>query len=196
MANYIKGNAVANASGYELRKKTTLDGNTAYVHIDTKRAGMVSFQNKGYIDSNGQPVSSDFQGLEFRRTDMFHINDLSNDENEECCSRWSTNENVIAIAAYSRKDDYSSFVAGYRFYDFSNTRNAETLKKIIGDYYVVFVQANPQILVSLKNDLNFRLDDYSDKLEEGQTHTLVVRAIGDGVNYSNSDYSNEINYTA
>ncbi|MBQ2894118.1 MAG: hypothetical protein IJE92_01210 [Clostridia bacterium] len=47
-------------------------------------------------------------------------------------------------------------------------------------------------LATNTDEINFQLDELG--LEAG-THTLVVRAVGDGVTYENSDYSNEVAYT-
>lgn len=205
MATYIKGNAVANATGYELRKK---DG-AAYVLIDKKIVGKTKYDLGGFITASGEIQTKLYNY--WRYTEMIDVNDLADDERGGCVMvNGDAYPSKLHIAYYTTKDDTNSFVYGDFYGDKTNHRTvlkaadikAKAQEK--GAKYVVFCtdtqalegDSETELAVNLGANINFNLSGCADKLLEGSVHTLVVRALGDGVNYSNSEYSNEIIYTA
>lgn len=196
MAIYIKGDVVPNAKGYSLHKLENIDGKTLHIPIDRKLTGKSFYRNLGRIDFDGQIIND--PGWSY--SPMIDISLLVDLEPDGCVDYFGGDAGTNTVMSlYRTRDDYSSFITGFNSYEIAGSTKLSHLKSFLeygGAKYVVFCKPGSSIWVNTKSELNFCLDDYPNTLPAGQTHTLVVRAIGDGVNYSDSEYSNEIIYTA
>lgn len=206
MATFVKGSAaVPNATGYALCK---VDGQT-YTEIARKRVGIldVGIANEKF-DVYGKPTSTD---TDVARTAMIDIEDFDiSDDVNKCVYLNPTMGANRVMFLYSKYEDYSSYVEGYSYNDLNTHSGGKfdaasivRLAKENNATHVAFFSittASP-LEVVLPNKINFRLDDYANKLPAGQTHQLVVKAIGeggedldgDGKIYADSDYGGDVN---
>lgn len=205
----IKGNGVPNAKGYELRMKYTDQGTPEYPLIDFKMVGKVKYDIQDYVDSNGGFVAN----LSYwRRTDFVDVNELANDELGFCVTVNGEQYDTLNYAFYSEKN-VASFIKGSMVTEGENSPtmleayDLQDKARECGAKYIVFCSDTqyedcPELVVNLKNHINFNLDDYEDFFNswDVQEFELIVKAIGegdidtdgDGIIYADSDYSNVV----
>ena len=194
---YVKGAAVENAKSYKLLKVV----NDQYTDIGEQSIGKQTdgFTN-GYVDSNGAFVND--ENIGWKRTGFIHIDKLA-DVDGACVMLTPDSDSTInyCVANFYADDDAGTFVGGLTYSDmnsvgftaadvvyYAESKNAK---------YVVFScrwQGTGSLWVNLTDAIFFCLDEYADILTAGESHTLVVQAIGDGDNYEDSDYSNEVEH--
>lgn len=194
---YIKGAAIEGAKSYKLFKVA----DDQYTDIGEQVIGK---QNegftKGYVDSTGAFVND--ENIGWKRTDFIHIDQLA-DIGGACVMLTpdTTSSTNYSVANFYTDNDASTFVGSLSYNDmnsvgfkaadvayYAQTKNAK---------YVVFAsrwQSAESLWANLTDAIFFCLDEYADILTAGESHTLVVQAIGDGDSYEDSDYSNNALY--
>ena len=200
MSTFVKGNAIANAKKYWLYKKD----NDNYSLVAAHYCGLHTdaFMFNAYIGSGGKF----YEGGGSICTDFIHVDSLANDSDTNVCARLYSDADVPSkpiVVFYKNFGDYTSYVTSLTFEDIGfvgNGLSAEYIKSVAKNYgasYVVFCSKQESgTWVCFTKDIFFCLDDYADRLPTGQTHYLVVKAIGeggedldgDGVIYADSEY--------
>lgn len=194
---YIKGAAIENAKSYKLLKVA----DDQYTDIGEQVIGK---QNegftRGYVDNTGAFVSDETIGWGY--TDFIHINQLA-DINGACVMLTPDTDNSINyyVASFYADNDVNSFVSGLTYNDMNSSGFAAEdvvhYAQSQNAKYVVFssrLRNAESLWVNFTDSIFFNLDEYADILTAGENYTLVVKAYGDGVNYIDSNYSNEVEY--
>ena len=193
--NLVKGGAVENASGYELLE---VNGEE-YTHIDNQQIGKQDEFSKGYVGDNGAFIDDENDG--WKRTDYIHIDKLANTTINDTytCVMLTPDTNYNGRLVMALYNSNKSFVGGLTYNDLNAvgfemtdiTSYAETQNAT----YVVFASrwtdAN-SFWVSLTNAVFFDVAQYESL--RNRNVVLVVKAIGDGVTYEDSDYSSTVSY--
>lgn len=193
--NLVKGGAVENASGYELLE---VNGEE-YTHIDNQQIGKQNEFSKGYVDDKGAFVDDETD--RWKRTDYIHIDKLVNTiiNDTYTCVMLTPDTNYNGRLVVALYDSKKSFVSGLTYNDLNAvgfemtdiTSYAETQNAT----YIVFASrwtdAN-SFWVSLTNAVFFDAAQYESL--RNRNVVLVVKAIGDGVTYEDSDYSSTVSY--
>lgn len=203
MATYVKGDAVANATSYELIEKV----NPASGDVTTTK-----YSNVGYVLATTGALTG--ASSTWIHSDFIKVSDLADDTDGVCVKTFIGHGTVAAMAFYSAKDDFGSFTEGYILSNTSANATAQSVAQVKANItndastYVVFStdgsKAELQVTaasggngevtyetIATASDINF---DVSEIVADGNSHTFVVQAKGDGVNYLDSDYSNEVTY--
>ncbi len=195
MATFVKGAAIPNAREYGLYKKV---GETfESVAFRTKGRDENIFIVDGYIDSQGRLQEGHAEAC---YTNFIHVDALENEPISGACFYVSPTSSVKAVNFYEDADE-TTFVGAMPYDDtMLGTHGVYDVKycaEAFGAKYIRFSGlADEQNFVCFTNNIFFALDQYKDKLPKGETHHLVVQAIGeggvdldgDGVIYADSDY--------
>lgn len=200
MAVVVKGNPIPNALSYSLHKKVGDD----YEFIANQQIGKIDLFEPGGIDSNGQPDESDRN-----RTSFIHVSQLVDDPSVHKCVNTGMfiPESTHPVVIFYCRNNYSSFRTYLTYDDLSDVGStAEKIKEYArkqGANFVIFCFESQALSpwVNLTNDIFFNLDAYENALTAGQTHQLVVKAIGegdtdidgDGIIYEDSEYGGDEN---
>ena len=207
MAKFVRGIGIENATAYELYKK---NGDN-YEFVARKYIGKRDCNGYSYaITQSGWLIGSTISTT----SGMIDVTDFDENNNTKEALKISKptdyRSEYLACAFYKTKNT-NSFVGGYTWNAFNlhltigtkifTGKKIAELAKSLGANYVRFCGAptngeeNP-FWIYTPNKINFRLDEYTSKLPEGETHQLVVKALGeggvdlngDGVIYEDSEY--------
>ena len=191
----VKGDAVPNASGYNL-----YETNAGFVVYQACGRYEGAFDYWGYIDNDGSFVDT---GVPDLCTDYIHLDSLANDETKNICVNLTGDANIptrVLAAFYKKYGDYSSFVGRLDSDGLMNIGlKAEDIKgyaNSLGAKYVRFCSLqneNSPAWVYFTNDILISIENRAD-VNYGDK--LIVKAISDDINYLDSDYSNEVTYQA
>lgn len=205
MPTYVKGNAVPHAVSYTLYKRNGAEYAPIVTKLSGKRKSSIFRRGEG-IDYRGNVTVVTDPDIHVCRTNMINVSDLADDENGVCALimplEADVTSNFGALCFYSKENDFSSAVQvipyndiGYYVGNFT-AENFKAKAKEWGAKYVAFCSNSDNEDVNFVNfhtDINIKLDDIeSTLLPEGQSHSLVVEADGDGIEYEDSYYSNEV----
>lgn len=217
MSLFVRGSGIEKATAYDLLRKV---GNT-YEKVWRKTFGKQQPEiMSGYINESGASATSQYA----KYSEMIDVTDF--DENDNTTQAFTMLSSIMGvsgallIAFYTKKEDYTSFVYGYTANeltelwgaDYTGANLVDLAQQHKANYVVFTVDVNADLWYYTPNKINFRLDEYVNfwnVLPAGQTHYLVVKAIGeggvdldgDGIIYSDSDYGgdadgNPLEYTA
>lgn len=191
MATYVKGDAVANATSYELLEKTVTSGEMASVtkvladETTCHTSSKLGKETCEIVEGSGYHVYADFPVVVGKKYMV----------SSGCYRTWLLDAEGNGLVNFSFQD----YTTGYTVTNENAavmrlTFTGSTLdrKDTITYEDEVGGEATYNTLATA-NEINFNLSEQS--LAAG-SHTLVVKAKGDGVNYLDSDYSNEVVYTA
>ena len=185
MAKFVRGNPIPNATGYRLLKKYG-DG---YGLIYQKSIGKQQIGELNcLINTDGSIVynqRANFSG-------MIVATDFDEDDTKTtavCLTSVPFVGDYLAVAFYTKKDDYSSFVGGYRFEELAQAWTSQftganivlAAKSLKATYVAFCTDVTSDFWIYTPNKINFCLDEYKNpsQLPEGETHQLVVQALGD-----------------
>lgn len=201
MAFYVKGDPIANATGYGLYKKI----GDSYHRVDVKLVNDTLAKNDGYITAQGIPGGGYGK---YYFSDFISVNQLPKDA--DVC----TVSGVCRVSQYASAD-HSSLIT---FKDYGNssleaedatgtTIDAATLTQSLSEETKFVVFSGVETMSITYNEISFCLDDYTETLPAGETHQLVVKAIAptEGVDtdedgkidlyYEDSEYGGDVNGT-
>lgn len=209
---FIKGNAIAHATRYELHKKVD---DSSYEKIGTQYIGNKQYNNRGYFNAIGTLTEGTASTSNYVYTDMIDVTRLvdyvvdENTPNYKVCARVLTgDEDQVAAVFYSSTDRASKvYCMTYNEVISAGGFNAATIQSIAQEHNAGYVSFSSYagnvdyIDVCFNNDIFFCLDDYAEVLTSGDV--LVVVAVGegdtdtdgDGIIYTDSDYSNAVVYS-
>lgn len=199
MATFIKGDAVANATSYELIEKIEPVAGEATTNTYSD-AGYVLASTGALTGSTSTWVYSPF----------IKLSELADNADGICVEKFISHGTVAAISYYTEAD-FNSWLSAMTFAQVgkaSATAEAVRSNAPDGAVYVVFSTDGSKATLEVttaasgdgettyevratKNEINFEVSALG--LSAGN-HTLVVKAKADG--YEDSDYSNELVYTA
>lgn len=191
MSFFVRGAAIPNATAYNLMKKT----GDAYHTIAIQPVNKSLAIDYGYITSEGIPGGE----MKYGFSDFINVDSLPKTEGILSFS------GVVTVSSYG-SEDYSDFLGiqsvGSGSLEGGNatgvTVDAATLKSYSNNVKFIVLSGEKTMSMSY-SEIFFCLDDYADLLPAGQTHHLVVKAIGeggvdldgDGIIYSDSDYGGD-----
>ena len=215
MANNLIGAPVANATAYKLFKKN--GSNYTEVASAGVQLTKLKFTNEGYYDYEGKWYID--QGIGARSTDFIPLTALANDSDGYCLRYLEPGAPEYPKAVFFSKNFTFMGAASIYVLQMGNeTATAFTVDQIknsmsdmevnaAGAAYVVFISgrgddysgANDSVTIK---GIYFNLDEVQG-LASGTTHSLVVKAIGeggtdingDGIIYTDSGYSNAVTWT-
>lgn len=209
---FIKGNAIAHATRYELHKKVD---DSSYEKIGTQHIGNRQYNNRGYFNAIGALTEGTASTSNYVYTDMIDVTRLvdyvvddSAPDYKVCAQVLTGDEDQVAAVFYSSTDRSSKvYYMTYNDVIGAGGFKAATIQSIAQEHNAGYVGFSSYagnvdyIDVYFNNDIFFCLDDYAEVLTSGDV--LVVVAVGegdtdtdgDGIIYTDSDYSNEIIYT-
>lgn len=209
---FIKGNAIAHATRYELYKKVD---DSSYEKIGTQYIGNKQYNNRGYFNAIGALTEGTASTSNYVYTDIIDITrlvdyvvDESAPDYKVCAQVLTGDEDQVAAVFYSSTDRASKvYYMTYNEVIGAGGFNAATIQSIAQEHNAGYVSFSSYagnvdyIDVCFDDGIFFCLDDYTEVLTSGDV--LVVVAVGegdadtdgDGIIYTDSDYSNEIIYT-
>lgn len=201
MATYVKGDAVANAASYELLEKISAAGNLIDIANPTSANAVWSYNETTRewtaTNSNSANLRWDAE-LEAGVTVVFSADYVVNSGSFILTIRNSTgtilvSTTVLNTGTYSAK--YTTTEAGtYQFRTAGNqAENSAVCSNVRAEIQSDDGETAEDTYVSLATGSEINFDVSALGLAAGD-HTLVVKAKADG--YEDSDYSNEVVYTA
>lgn len=220
MAKYIKGDAIPNARGYQLCKKVGYE----YLPVASYNCGKNynRFLQGCFLGIDGALNSGEASDV---YTDFIHI-DLIAEEIIKADIGWDEilsrkffdievhNRGNVLVAFYTKYGDYNSCVGTLTFEDMEGDPDIgggvgfewENIKAYAENLHAKYIilsgveSSDPEHpnWVYFTDKIFFCLDAYPEELPEGETHYLVVKAIGesdgtvdtnnDGIIYIDSDH--------
>lgn len=200
MATYVKGDSVANAKAYKLYEKKSNAENLIDIANPVSANAAWSFDEAtmAWTATNSNSANLRFDAdLAAGDTVVFSADYVVNSGSFIMTIRSAANSILVSTVVNKTGTftaEYTATEAGaYRFQTAGNQEKNSAVcsnvsVKIKGDEGDA---EDTYILLDTASDINF---DVSEIVADGGKHTFVVQAKGDGVNYTDSDYSNEVTY--
>ena len=187
-----------------------------YILIDTQDAsGKVIkhiFNNPGYISDNGEVITTGTLATDKYHSDILPISSLANGPDGYCVGAFDLDYTEFPKICFFEGPTIDTYLGSVNIDGgLSRTLTVEQVISHANDAkYVAFNSDNEITAIDGKDVVYislgfiFALADYPEQLPAGETHILVVKAIGEGgvdangdnIIYEDSDYSNEVEYTA
>ena len=199
MATYVKGNAVENATSYELLEKIEPEAGEPITKTYSE-AGFISASSGAVTNTSSTWIHSDFikiseltgeVGIFVGHASVANVAYYSSNDYETYLGHAGSGNGAIGAVSNTAMVDVS-VIKGYapegaNYVVFSTDASKKTLS-------VTMIQSSGEITYnSLATDAEINFDVSALGLAAGN-HTFVVKAKADG--YTDSDYSNEVTYTA